>query len=223
MKGLLKQSFSKFMKESAYRAEMTLYFNFAINVIYAVFKTVCGFVYHSVWMGTLAFYYILLSFMRLLLVKGTKHVDTHKRWKKYCQCGWLLLLFTIALVGMSILIRKGEGSIHYPGYLIYGVATYTFYSMVIAIRNVHKYRKMNDPIYLANKVLNLAVAVISIFSLQAAMLSTFGDDPDFNRVMGITTGFGAFVIINFMTVVMIVKGYKEIRLNTAATTEWEEK
>ena len=138
MKGLLKQSFSKFMKESAYRAEMTLYFNFAINVIYAVFKTVCGFVYHSVWMGTLAFYYILLSFMRLLLVKGTKHVDTHKRWKKYCQCGWLLLLFTIALVGMSILIRKGEGSIHYPGYLIYGVATYTFYSMVIAIRNVHK-------------------------------------------------------------------------------------
>ena len=31
MKGLLKQSFSKFMKESAYRAEMTLYFNFAIK------------------------------------------------------------------------------------------------------------------------------------------------------------------------------------------------
>lgn len=34
-------------------------------------------------------------------------------------------------------------------------------------------------------------------------------DPDYTRIMGIATGFGAFVIIDIMAITMIVKGYKE--------------
>lgn len=211
MKNLLKQIFSKCVKEEAYRAEMTLYMNLAVNLCYAVFKTVCGIVFHSAWIGTLAFYYILLSIMRLSLAKGMRDTDRCRRWKKYRQCGWSLLLFTIVLVGMSILMQRGKESINYPGYLIYGVAAYTFYAVTMAVWKVNKYRKRNDPIYLANKVLNLAVAVVAVFSLQSAMLSTFGDDPGFARIMGIATGFGAFLIINFMAVRMIVKGNIKVR------------
>ena len=69
----------------------------------------------------------------------------------------------------------------------------------------------NEPIYLASKVLNLAVAVVAVFSLQSAMISVFGDNPDFARIMGIVTGFGAFMIINFMAIRMIIKGYSEMQ------------
>ena len=106
MKNSLKQVFSKCIEEEKYRVEMTLYLNFAVNFVYAIFKAVCGVVFHSAWIGTLAFYYILLSVMRLLLVKGMGHIDIRKRWEKYCQCGWFLLLFTIVLVGMSQYILR---------------------------------------------------------------------------------------------------------------------
>lgn len=209
MKDTIRQVISRFMTDEEYKAELTLYLNFAINFFYAVFKAVCGFVFHSAWIGTLAFYYILLSSMRLLLIKGMGHADSLKRWKKYCQCGGFLLLFTVVLVGMSILIHSGEERISYPGYLIYGVAAYTFYAVIIALWNVNKYRKINDPIYLASKVLNLAVAIVAVFSLQTALLGAFGDDPDYARIMCMATGFGVFLIINFMAIGMIVKGYKE--------------
>lgn len=215
MKNLLKQVFSKYMKEDEYKAEITLYLNCAVNIVYAIFKAVCGLAFHSVWIGTLAFYYILLSIMRLLLIRGMGHTDVCRKWKKYYQCGWLLLLFTIVLVGMSILMQKGKESISYPGYLIYGVAAYTFYAVIIAVWNVNKYREINEPIYLANKVLTLAVAIVAVFSLQSAMLSTFGNDPDYAQIMGIATGFGAFVIIDFMAIRMIAKGYREVKFNKA--------
>lgn len=208
MKNSLKQVFSNYMNEDEYKAKMTLYFNCAVNIVYAIFKAICGFVFPSVWLGTLAFYYILLSIMRLLLIRGMRHTDVCRRWKKYCQCGWLLLLFTIVLVGMSVLMQKGQESISYPGYLIYGVAAYTFYAVIVAVWNVNKYRKINEPIYLANKVLTLAVAVVAVFSLQSAMLGTFGNDPEYTQIMGIATGFGAFLIIDFMAIRMIVKGYR---------------
>lgn len=209
----LKRVFFNYMKEEEYKAKITLYLNFLINIVYAVFKAVCGFVFHSAWIGTLAFYYILLSSMRLLLVRGMGHTDVCRRWKKYFQCGWLLLLFTIVLVGMSILMQNGEESISYPENLIYGVAAYTFYAVVIAVWNIGKYRKINDPIYLADKMLSLAVAIVALFSLQSALISAFGDDPDFARIMGIATGSGAFVIIDFMAVRMITKGYRAARVN----------
>ncbi|MGN0156375.1 MAG: hypothetical protein ACI39N_03935 [Lachnospiraceae bacterium] len=149
--------------------------------------------------------------MRLLLVKGMGHANVRKRWMIYCKCGCCLLLFTIVLVGMSILLQSGKKSISYPGYLIYGVATYTFYAIIMAAWNVNKYRKRKDPIHLASKVLNFATAIVAVFSLQSAMISAFGDDPDFARIMGIVTGFGAFVIINFMAIRMIATGYRNTK------------
>lgn len=195
MKESIRQISNKFIKEHQFRAEMTLCLNLVINFLFAFFEAACGFLFHSAWMGTLAFYYILLSIMRLLLVKGKGHMEVGKKWGKCVQCGCFLLLFTIVLVGMSILMQRGKESIHYPGYLIYGVAAYTFYAVITAIWKVNKFRKMNDPIYFTSKVLNLAVALVSIFLLQSAMIRAFGNDPGFARIMGIAMGFGAFVVI----------------------------
>ena len=102
-------------------------------------------------------------------------------------------------------------TITYPGYMIYAVATYTFYTAITAIRNVVIYRKYNDPILSASKALTLAVAAISIYSLQSAMISTFGDSEEFRIIMGNCVGAGVFVLIFAISVFMIVKGTKAIR------------
>ena len=101
--------------------------------------------------------------------------------------------------------------ITYPGYMIYAMATYTFYTVITATRNVVIYRKNNDPILSASKALTLAVASISIYSLQSAMISAFGDSEEFRIVMGNCVGVGVFILISAISVFMIVKGTKTIR------------
>lgn len=56
----------------------------------------------------------------------------------------------------------------------------------------------------------LAVAAISIYSLQSAMISTFGDSEEFRIIMGNCVGAGVFVLISAISVFMIVKGTKAI-------------
>lgn len=192
------------------RAEKMLQFNLLLNLCFAIFYLFSAVVARSSWMGMMAFYYIWLSIQRLLLQKRSS-CDIQKQWKSYIQCGILLLLSSLVIVGMNILLLRRVKEIVYPFYLIYGVAAYAFYSLTIAIINVFKYRKLRHPVFLANKNLSLAVAMISILSMQSALLTAFGDDDIFSRNMSIVTGFVIFGFVVALSVIMITFGRKQYK------------
>lgn len=54
------------------------------------------------------------------------------------------------------------------------VAAYTFTAFTMAIINMVKYRKYNSPVYSASKAISLASACVSMLTLEATMLTTFG-------------------------------------------------
>lgn len=205
--------YSEIRNSDEYRAEVFLCLSLFMNIGYAVINAILGLVMHSAWLGTMVFYYLVLSLIRMLLVRNLSHQDNVKKWKGFKRTGEFLLISTISLVGMSILLQRGAKVIAYPGHIIYAVALYTFYAVIVAIYNIHKYRKIWNPIYLAGKMISFVVAVISMFSLEAAMTITFGKNQNFNRIMGICTGLGAFTIICFIAIYMIVVGKREIRYN----------
>ena len=66
----------------------------------------------------------------------------------------------------------------YPGVLIYAMAAYFFYAVIIAATNVVKFRRHGSPILSAAKAINLVAAMVSILSLETAMLAQFGSDND---------------------------------------------
>lgn len=122
-----------------------------------------------------------------------------------------VLLLNFALLGIHCITLYMGHIITYPGYMIYAIAVYTFYTVITAIRNVVIDRKNNDPILSASKALALDVASISIYSLQSALISVFGGSERFRIVMSNCTGAGVFILISAIFAFMIVKGTKMIR------------
>lgn len=204
--------FRRYRHDLRFRAEVVLYATLGINVIYSIYEACAGIFLRSVWCGTLACYYIILSAERFLLVKNIrKEKSAANRWKKYRFCGILLLSLTAPICGMGVLmIQTGEAP-HYPGHMIYAAGAYTFYNLAAAGVNVVKYHKRTGAVHAATKMLSLSCALVSLFSLQSAMLAAFGDDATFQFQMNSITCALLFAALGGMAVYMIAKGSKQIR------------
>lgn len=206
---------SRYLQEDLFRAETGLYQGFFINLLYAGIKLFSGILYRSVWFVTLAFYYILLAAMRVSLLHYVRKTGKSKisEWKRYRLCGIILLFMNIVLTGIVILVIRQNSGFEYPGMLIYVMAMYAFYAAITAVRNVVKFRRYGSPVLSAAKVVNLTAALVSMLSLETAMLTQFGaaDDPMFRQVMTASTGAGISIIVLGMAVFMIVRSTKQLK------------
>ena len=199
----------KLVSERGYRTEMALYPESCINVLYAVFKTSMGIYDRSVWFISLGAYYMALAIMRSMLIHYIRSrkqtADKADELRRYRMCGCMLLLADAPLAGITILaVQKNNGFV-YPGYLVYVMAMYAFYSVITAAVNIVKYRRYGSPVLSAAKVINMSAALVSIFSLETAMLEQFENTEQFRKTMTALTGAGVSIIVVGMAVFMIVR------------------
>ncbi|MGN0691407.1 MAG: hypothetical protein ACI4K7_03560 [Oscillospiraceae bacterium] len=219
----------RFMTELGFKIHVTLYCSLGINLLYAATNMFSGIFYRSVWSVMLSVYYIILAVMRFLLVRFVDRVgigrDRVQELKSYRLCGLILLTLNIVLAGVVILVIRKDQSFEYAGVLIFVMAAYTFYITIAAVVNIVKYRKYDSPVMSAAKVINFAAALVSMLSLETAMLSRFGSEdrsPYFDRIMTGATGAAVCVIIVSVSVYMTVRSTKEIkRLKTAETQQFQ--
>lgn len=137
------------------------------------------------------------------------------------ESGIILLVLNWALEGITILaVSKNSGFI-YPGVLIYVMALYTFYAVITAVINVVKFRKYGSPVMSAAKIINLTAALVSLLSLETAMLSQFGDPDDlvFRQYMTAITGAGVCAVVLGMAVYTIIQTTIQIRKNQGGRKE----
>lgn len=177
------------LTDISFKMQVSLYLSLGINLLYRVMKLVYGVFYRSVWFGTLAVYYIMMPVMRFLLLRHSNRnafgENLVSELKQYRLCGVILMLMNIALSGVVILvIRKNEG-FEYAGYLIYVMAMYAFYNVITEVRDVVKYRKYKSPVMSAAKAVKLAAALVSMLSLETAMLTQFDErkGSEFRQIM----------------------------------------
>lgn len=208
----------RFMTDIPFRTHVTLYCSLIINMLYVAINLFSGILYNSVWFITLAVYYTILAIMRFLLVRfvnrtGIKN-DYVRELRRSRLCGMILMTVNLALSGVVVLIIVQNKGFEYNGILIYVMAMYTFYITINAIVNIIKYRKLGSPVMSTAKVINLAAALVSMLSLETAMLSQFGSEENsehFNQIMIAATGAGVQVIVLTMSVYIIVKSSKELK------------
>lgn len=208
----------RLLKEDMFRAEVALYQGFLINLLYAGIKMFSGIFYRSVWFVTLAVYYTLLAIMRASLLHfvrahGSAGENRPAELRRYRLCGIILFFMNIALTGIVVLVVYQNSGFEYPGMLIYVMALYTFYATITAVWNVVKFRKYGSPVMSAAKVINLTAALVSMLSLETAMLTQFGaaNDPMFRQIMTASTGAGISIIVLGMAVYMIVRSTKQLK------------
>ena len=198
----------KYLKETSFRAETALYQGLFINLLYVALKIFSGLYYRSIWFLSLAVYYFLLAVMCFSLIHyvRSRKDDRASGLKRYRFCGIVLLFMNQALAVMVAIMVKQNKGFEYSGWLIYAMALYAFYAVITSVINVVKFRKYGSPILSAAKVINLTAALVSMLSLETAMLAQFGgDDAVFRRIMTSATGAGICVIVLGMAVLMIVK------------------
>lgn len=205
----------RYLKEDMFRAEAALYQGFLVNFLYAGIKMFSGILYRSVWFITLAVYYILLAVMRASLLHYVRKAGKNKvlEWRRYRLCGIILLMMNAALAGIVILAVHRNSGFEYPGVLIYVMAMYAFYATITAVWNLVKFRRYGSPVLSAAKAINLTAALVSMLSLETAMLTQFGaaDDPVFRRIMTASTGAGVCMIVLGMAVFMIWHSTKQLK------------
>lgn len=191
-------------------------FSFAVNLAFSVLKLTYAVLYSSFWEGGLAIYNILLCVVRLYLLrsfpKGKKRFSYREELRRCRVTGRLLFLLDAVLAVISALIVIKGNRYHYPGALIYAMAAYAFYSLTLAIINAIRYRKFNSPVLSAAKAVNLTTALVSIFSMETAMIGQFGaNQPYFRLIMTSCTGFAVCVSVLGGAVYMVTKSGKLLK------------
>lgn len=202
-----------FLNDLNFKGKVSLYQGLAVSTIYAIFKGITALYYHSVWTGAVAAYYLFFGIVRIVLVRGTRKIETGNdierlvaEYKSYCVCGVLTFLINIGMVGMTIMMIRDNEHAEYPGIIIYLSAVYTFYAFILAIMNLVKFRKAKSPILSASKALNFEAALMSMFSLQTALIAQFGEDDEVFRQIANTLMGSAVCVTTFgIAVFMIIK------------------
>lgn len=147
--------------------------------------------------------------MRLSLILSYRNRSVKSELRSYRKTAWLLFLLNIPMGGMITLMVLTDSGYSYPGYVIYLSALYTFYTIILAIVNLVKFRKLGRPILSAAKVLNFVAALMSLLGLQTAMISQFSTEGEnFRRMMNTITGSGVWFAVILTAVYMLLHSRK---------------
>lgn len=167
------------------------------NMIFAGFNGIIGLTSHSAWFGTLSAYYLLLSIMRLGVVRQERRIgairDAQEQMRRelsvYRRNSVLFIFMAIVLAGAVVLLLHAQGGKDYPGLTIYAVAAYTFYKITMSTIQVIKVGKRKSPLLSITRRIGYIDACVSILTLQTAMFAAFGNGEEgLTRQMNGMTG-----------------------------------
>ncbi len=207
---------AQYLDDPIYRTQLTLFGNVIINTAYIVLKLVTGIYYRSEWLIAFAFYYLLLTALRISLVHYVRRhkpaEDVAAEYHRSRFVGIMLLGMNLALVLIVERMVGHHESHNYPGALIYAMAAYAFYAVILSIVQVIRFRKQGSPVITSVKVVNLTAAMVSMLSLEAAMIARFGDPtkPLFRMKIIWSTGFLCCLAVVMLSVLMVIRATKEL-------------
>ena len=198
--------------------------SFGITVVFATINLVSAIHYRLFWYGTIAAYYFVLIIFRggiLFAYKqcaekfsGSEEKYERSKWHIYLASGVFLILLEFAIIGAVTQMMLSKRPVQSSEILAITNAAYTFYKITMAIYNLVKARRSNNPVIRSLRSLNFADACMSVISLTVLMLSTFDADNSesaMNYVKYIV-GFVGCAVTIVMSIFFIIRAYKQIKL-----------
>jgi len=189
---------------------------FFINIAYSAVNAIAALLFSSARYLTLAVYYLLLTFMRggvLIYHKKGRHklADSRREAvRKLCITG--VVIITLSVPVSIVVSFMGEGGAGYDsgGWIIYAVAAFTFTKLTLAILSAVRAKRSSDITVGALSSVGLADSAVSVLSLQAALLDTFGGEDSplaFNAITG--AAVTAFIIVLGISAILKSKSLKK--------------
>lgn len=191
------------------------------NSLLALSKLLAAWWFSSRWLMALAGYHLVLCLTRFLMLRSSRpgtarrpgESPAARQWRPYRLCGCLLVVLSFALQGVAVLIVREGQSFRYDGYLIFAVAFYDFYCLISSLVFLITRRRSHTPVILALRQISLATSLVSMLSLQTAMLAAFGGEtaPRTRQWMNLLTGTAVCVLLAALGVSMILTAHRKSR------------
>lgn len=195
--------------DPALTTRLALYFSVALNTFYAAAKLATGVVYRSVWFLSLGLYYLVLGFLRFVILRSDRRSpigrDRENDLRRCRLCGAILLAMNLVLVAVVFQAMTSTGQFDYPGPLIYGMALYAFAVNINAAVKLVRYYRIHSPLLTAAKAVSLTAALVSLLSLEVALIDRFGDDTAFRQRMTALLGGAICALELAMALSMILR------------------
>ncbi|MCD8286629.1 MAG: hypothetical protein LUD50_05335 [Clostridia bacterium] len=175
---------NSFVKNYDFRTICTMLLSMAINIGFAVFNAVYGFMYMEWWCISMFIYYVMLIVMRSSIsaraLTVTRHFDDNSRedaqLRVYRMAAIMMLAFTI---GLNFLLWEllSQANFGFRHHLLISIVTgiYTVIKVVLAVSNLIYTRGRHDKITHAVRNINMADAMVSVLTLLMTFLTRFSD------------------------------------------------
>jgi hypothetical protein len=191
------------------RAATSTKMSAVINLFFVFYQAYNAYRRESLWFAALSFYYAWLTFMRVNIVTymQTLAADGREELRRYRRTGaWLLMLTTVVMILGVVSNRLGYRP-HYtiPSFVV--SALFAAYNVTMGILNYLKWRKLEDPLISASKVLSLSCALVSLYSLQTAAIGLFAATSA-SRILSVlnyTTPALIFLVISGISLFIIIR------------------
>lgn len=202
----------QYKQDRIFRASVNLQLVMVLNYLYAAYNLLTALQSGSMWLLSLGIYTLMLAIVRTDLTlshhRGRKlPPDALPRHESRCyrRVAWSLLALNVPIGGLTLLMVSGQSVSALPGHLIYLLsALYTFVMMFLAISNLIRFRKLGSPILSAAKVLSLVAALLSLLTLQSALIDRFGTaQGSFRLMMARLTGSAVYAAVLIIAVWML--------------------
>lgn len=210
----------RFVYDFGFRSQVICVISAIFNTAYVVFGTVFAYMTNSWWLGALVIYHVILAICRVVVFftakkkSGTSDSGRYRR-RAYTYCGALLILLAVVVVPVVRLVALGMNSYTYIGGTIAYVTVVAVYSLVklaLSLRNLYKARRNGDVGPRAMKNISFASALISLFALQAVILSTFTSGE--LNVLNYVVGAAVSIAIAAMGIYMTARGIRMSKNDT---------
>lgn len=200
-----------------YRQRIFLYFGGFMNTLYLVFYFAVAYIYKSRWFYVIGLYNLSIAIIRWYLSHQEHRINVvisedekipHEA-RVIRNVAKLLFLMNSVTAIMGLLIVFNEDTFEYHFIILYAMALYVFIRLITLIVFIAGKRPHDTGIWKAVQLINLAVALVMLFTFQTALLNMCGADiktrEHFNAMTGSTVFF-----INQGIVIWLMKYSKRI-------------
>ncbi|MCD8293883.1 MAG: hypothetical protein LUE27_01360 [Clostridia bacterium] len=209
--------FNRFVMSYDFRTICTTILTMTVNIGFAVFNAVYGFMYMEWWCVSLFVYYLMLIVMRSSISARALRVsrrfdDTDRedaQLRVYQMAAIMLLVFTLALNFLlwELLSQEDFG---FRNHVLISIVTgiYVVIKVILAVSNLIYTRGRHDKVTHAVRNINMADALVSVMTLLMTFLTRFSDSHTAVvtvRVLGTIICLYVAAMAIFMLVNSVVK------------------
>ncbi|MBR3052262.1 hypothetical protein IKG60_01415 [Candidatus Saccharibacteria bacterium] len=169
----VKEWILRYKNDGMFRNKVNLYSGAVTNLGFVGVQLYGGIRYQSVWFTSLAVYYALLSAVKFYIGLSTNRKGK-KAWRTFQTTGVVMLFLNLVLITMvSMMIANPKLALHeYSAILAIVTAFWAVGAAGMAIYGVVSVYKKRNPVALADRLVGLITAAVSVLMLQTSLVAS---------------------------------------------------